>query len=129
MFKSFVKLTAWFNFLIGLGMMIPELVNPNPNTLVIAVTLGAFLIFTGVALLWSTADFKTRSSIIVWGGLVRCVGFLVVAYAGVLGVAPLTFVVIGVMDLIVAAIYFIGSVKASGLPFKRLLLGGSPNQR
>ncbi|GEM81495.1 hypothetical protein [Vibrio superstes] len=128
MFKMFIKLTAWFNFPIALGLMLPELVIPSSDTLVIGVVLGAFLIFSGVALLWSTADLKTRSSIVVWNGLVRCVGFLVVAYAWSLGLSPLIFVVIGAMDLVTAAIYFIGSVRVSGLSFKRLLLGGSPNK-
>ncbi|WP_350431217.1 hypothetical protein ABIS04_12060 [Shewanella sp. H8] len=125
MFKKFVQLTALFNFPIAIGIIIPALINPQADTLIITVVLGAFLILMGAALLWAVSDINTRAPIIVWGGLVRIVGFTAVAYAGSLGMAPKAFVVIAAMDLITAFIYIIGSIRVSGLPFNALLLGRS----
>ena len=123
MFKKFVQITAIFNFPIALGMIFSALIAPQADTLIITVVLGVSFMFMGAALLWATSDIKTRSPIIVWNGLVRMVGFITVAYAASLGLAPKVFVFISVMDLITAFVYIIGSMRASKLPFKSLFLG------
>lgn len=125
MFKKFVQITALLNFPIALGMMFPAINAPEPDTFVITVVLGAFMIFTGAALLWAVSDIRNRAPIVVWGGLVRYVGFMAVAYAGLLGFAPKIFVAIAAMDLVTATIYVVGSIKLSGLSFSALLLGQS----
>ncbi|WP_166422174.1 hypothetical protein [Paraglaciecola sp. 20A4] len=79
--------------------------------------------FMGAALLWAISDLKARAPIIVWNGLVRMVGFITVAYAVSLGLAPMIFVIISVMDLITALVYIIGSMRVSELPFKSVFLG------
>ncbi len=76
MFKNFVQITALFNFPIALGIIFPEVMSPKADTFVITVVLGAFLMFMGAALLWAVADIRTRAPIIVWGGLVRMMGFM-----------------------------------------------------
>lgn len=123
MFKKFVQITALFNFPIALGMMISALITPQADTLIITVVLGISFMFMGAALLWAISDIKTRAPIIVWNGLVRMVGFITVAYAVSLGLAPMVFVIISVMDLITALVYIIGSMRVSELPFKSVFLG------
>ncbi len=125
MFKKFVQITALFNFPIALGMMISAVIAPQAETLIITVVLGISFMFMGAALLWAISDIKARAPIIVWNGLVRMVGFITVAYAISLGLAPMVFVIISVMDLITAFVYIIGSMRASELPFKSLFLGNS----
>lgn len=128
MFKKFVQVTALFNFPIAIGIMIPVLLSPKPDTLITTVVLAAFLMATGAALLWAAHDVKNRAPIIVWNGLVRCVGFVVVAYAASLDMSPKVFVVIGGMDLITATLYVAGSIKYSGQTFKTLFWGRSISQ-
>jgi len=123
MFKRFVQITALFNFPIALGMIISVIMVPQAETLIITVVLGVSFMLMGAALLWATSDIKTRASIIVWNGLVRMLGFITVAYAALLGLAPMAFVIISVMDLITAFVYFIGSMRVSRLSFKSLFLG------
>ena len=123
MFKKFVQITALFNFPIALGMIISALIAPQADTLIITVVLGISFMFMGAALLWAISDIKARAPIIVWNGLVRMVGFITVAYAVSLGVAPMVFVIISVMDLITAFVYIIGSMRVSELPFKSVFLG------
>jgi len=123
MFKKFVQITALFNFPIALGMIISALIAPQADTLIITVVLGISFMFMGAALLWAISDIKARAPIIVWNGLVRMVGFITVAYAVALGLAPMVFVIISVMDLITAFVYIIGSMRVSELPFKSVFLG------
>ncbi|ASJ73471.1 hypothetical protein IMCC3135_16945 [Granulosicoccus antarcticus IMCC3135] len=125
MFKKFVQITALLNFPIALVMMFPAINAPEPDTFVITVVLGAFMIFTGVALLWAVSDIRNRAPVVVWGGLVRYAGFVAVAYAGLLGFAPKIFVAIAAMDLVTATIYIFGSINVSGLSFWSLMLGRS----
>ncbi|MBH0021088.1 hypothetical protein I6F40_12125 [Pseudoalteromonas sp. SWXJ133] len=123
MFKKFVQITALFNFPIALGMIISALMAPQADTLIITVVLGVSFMLMGAALLWATSDIKTRAPLIVWNGLVRMVGFIIVTYAASLGLAPKVFIFISVMDLITAFVYIIGSMRISGLSFKSLFLG------
>jgi len=123
MFNKFVQMTALLNFPIALGMMIPELLSPKPDTLIISVVLAAFLMAMGAALLWAIADVKARAPIIVWNGLVRYVGFAVVFYAALPGMAPMIFVPIAFMDLITATVYLLGSAKISEVSIVSLILG------
>ena len=122
-FKKFVQITALFNFPIALGIMVPEILSPQADTFTVTVALGAFLMFAGAALLWSASDIENRAPIVVWSGLVRLVGFMAVAYAASLGMAPKSFVVIAGMDLLAVFVYIFGSMKATGLSFKSLFLG------
>ncbi|QHJ11115.1 hypothetical protein FX988_01337 [Paraglaciecola mesophila] len=125
MFKKFVQITALFNFPIAIGIMIPELLSPQASSFIITLVLASFLICIGAALLWAVSDLPRRAPIIVWNGLVRLFGFVVVTYAASSGMAPTLFIPIAVMDLITAAIYVLGSAKTTGIPVSSLIIGKS----
>jgi len=125
MFKKFVQITAIFNFPIAIGIMIPELLSPKPSSFIVTLVLASFLICIGAALLWAVSDLPRRAPIIVWNGLVRLFGFFVVSYAALLGIAPMAFIHISLMDLLAATIYIIGSSKITGIPVMSLILGKS----
>lgn len=122
-FQKFVFITAIFNFPIGIGLIAQALYAPNPDTLTISVVLGAFIIFAGAALMWAAQNLQNRAPLVVWNGLVRIVGFASVLFTASIGTVPSAFLVIGGMDLILALIYIIGSSKATGIPFSKLLFG------
>lgn len=123
MFQKFVFITALFNFPIGIGLIAQALYEPNPDTLTISVALGAFILFAGAALIWASRTLQSRAPIVVWGGLVRFVGFASVLFTATIGTVPTAFIAIGGMDLILAFVYIIGSSKTTGIPFSKLLLG------
>ena len=125
MFKKFVQITAIFNFPIAIGIMIPELLSPKPSSFIVTLVLASFFISIGAALLWAVSDLPRRAPIIVWNGLVRLFGFFVVSYAALLGIAPMAFIPISLMDLLAATIYIIGSSKITGIPVMSLILGKS----
>lgn len=125
MFKKFVQITAIFNFPVAIGIMIPVLLSPKPSSFIVTLVLASFLICIGAALLWAVSDLPRRAPIIVWNGLVRFFGFFVVSYAALLGIAPMAFIPISLMDLLAATIYIIGSSKITGIPVMSLILGKS----
>lgn len=125
MFKKFVQITALFNFPVAFGIVIPELLSPNASTFIVTLVLAAFLICMGAALIWAVSDLPRRAPIIVWNGLVRFFGFVVVTYAALLGMAPTLFIPIAAMDLVVAVIYVLGSAKGARVPVSLLIVGKS----
>ena len=124
-FQKTVLITGILNFPIGLGMMVPAVMNPNPETFITSVVVGAFIIFAGAALVWSSRDLQTRASIVVWNGIVRAIGVLAVSYTTTIGHVPTEQIVVTGLDLMLAFIYTIGSVKVTGISFGKLLLGKS----
>ncbi len=123
-FKKLVLITGIFNFPIGLGLFFQAMSNTTAETFITGAVTGSFILFAGAALVWASNDIKTRASIIVWNGLVRLIGFSLVLYASVNfeGVSK-EMIAISFMDLVLAFIYIIGSVKVTGIPFSKLVLG------
>ncbi len=124
-FRKIVLITGILNFPIGLMMIVAALMNPNPETLITTVVVGAFIMFAGATLVWSSRDLQTRASIVVWNGLVRAIGVLTVTYTITIGNVPMEQIAITGLDLMLALIYTIGSVKVTGISFGKLLLGKS----
>lgn len=122
-FRKIVVITGILNFPIGLMMMLPALMSPNPETLVTSVVVGAFLMFAGAALVWASKDIEHRASIIVWNGIVRLIGVTTVSYLGSMATIPTEQIVISAMDFALFLIYSIGCVKITGKSFVTLLLG------
>jgi hypothetical protein len=123
MFKKFVLITGLLNLPIGVGVIVPVLIDPNPTTFIPTVCLAAFLWFTGAALVWAAQDLNSRAPLVVWGGLVRLTAVASVAYALTIGTVPDAQVMISGMDLIVALVYILGITKYAGIPFTSLLIG------
>ena len=121
-FQKIVLITGILNFPIGLMMIVPALLKPNPESLITTVVVGAFIMFAGAALIWSTKDLQTRASIVVWNGLVRGIGVLSVVYTTTIGIVPTEQLVVTGLDFLLFLIYIIGSVKITGISFINLLL-------
>ncbi|MAU14520.1 MAG: hypothetical protein CMH46_03160 [Muricauda sp.] len=123
LFKKLVFITGAFNFPIGIGLIAQSLITVNPETLIIQTVLGTFLLFAGASLVWASRDIQTRAPIIVWNALVRAVGFGSVLLTYSIGEIPTTFIPIAAMDLVLAFVYIIGSVKATEIAFSKLMIG------
>ncbi|SNQ44725.1 hypothetical protein [Cellulophaga lytica] len=127
-FQKFVLITGILNFPIGIGMMIQAISNKNPEILITNAVSGAFILFAGATLIWASKDLKSRIPIVVWNGLVRMAGVLLVLYASTIGNVPKEMLVISAMDFALAIIYVIGSKKITQIPFSKLILGKVKNQ-
>lgn len=122
-FKKFVLITSILNFPIGIGMIIQAIASKTGEALITNSIAGAFIIFAGASLIWAIQEFETRSSIILWNGLVRLFNVFLVSYATTVGEVPQEMIITTGMDLLLAIVFIFGSVKITGIPFSKLVIG------
>ena len=123
MFKKFVFVTGFLDILIGLGVWIPPLTDPQKGTFVAFMTLGAFLMFAGAALMWASRDIAIRAPIIFWQGLVRLTAVLSIIYAVPAGLSVPYEYAVAAFDGVVGLTYLFGTMQATGASATKLLLG------
>jgi len=123
MFSKFVLVTGALDFLIGIGVAIPAVLEPHPESFTALVTLGAFLCFAAAALMWAAQDLEARAPIVFWQGLVRLVAVIGILYAIGTGLVGREQLAVCVFDGVISAVYFIGCVKVTGASPGSLLLG------
>jgi len=122
-FKKFVLITSILNFPIGIMMIIQAITSKTGEALITNSVAGAFIIFAGASLIWAIQEVNTRASIILWNGLVRLFNVFLVSYATTVGEVPQALIVTTGMDLLLAIVFIIGSVKITGIPFSKLVVG------
>lgn len=123
MFRKFVWITGFLDILIGLGVWIPPLTTPTEGTFVAFMTLGAFLMFAGAALMWASKDIGVRAPVIFWQGLVRLTAVTSVLYAVPKGLATEYEYGVAAFDGVIALTYVFGTMKATGASAFKLFLG------
>ncbi|MDX6746189.1 hypothetical protein SHK09_05240 [Polaribacter sp. PL03] len=122
-FKKFVLITSILNFPIGIGMIIQAITTKTGEALITNSIAGAFIIFAGASLIWAVQEVNTRSSIILWNGLVRLFNVFLVTYATTVGEVPQAMIITTGMDLLLAIVFIFGSIKITGIPFSKLVIG------
>ncbi|MEM8605951.1 MAG: hypothetical protein AAGF92_02550 [Myxococcota bacterium] len=124
MFKKFVYVTGFLDVLLGLGVWIPPLMRPEPGTFVALMTLGAFLMFAGAALMWASKDIEARAPIVFWQALVRLTAVCSVLYAVPNGLASTPWeYAVAVFDGVVSLTYIVGTMRFTGASGFTLLRG------
>ena len=88
-------------------------------------TVGAFLMFAGAALVWATQDMKTRAPIIFWQGLVRLTAVGSILYMIPAGLADTWQYGVVAFDGIIGLVYIVGMMRLTGSGFFGLMLGKS----
>ena len=122
-FKTIVLIAGIFNFPLGLGMIVQAFPNNSGENLVMNVMPGMFIIFMGAAIIWASRKLIERAPLLVWNAIVRLFNAVLVVYALTTGELPTTVLVITGMDFMLALIFIIGSVKITGIPFSKLVIG------
>ena len=122
-FKKFVLITSILNFPIGIGMILQAIATKTGEALITNSIAGAFIIFAGAALIWAIQEVNTRASIILWNGLVRLFNVFLVTYATTVGEVPQAMIITTGMDLLLAIVFIFGSIKFTGIPFSKLVIG------
>jgi hypothetical protein len=121
--RKFVLITGFLDILIGLGVWTQPLIDPQQGTFVAFMTLGAFLMFAGAALMWASKDIATRAPLVFWQGLVRLTAVLSILYAVPHGLATSYEYGVAVFDGIISLTYIIGTMRFTGASAFALLLG------
>jgi len=122
MLKRFVFITGALDVLVGIAAAAPALLEPQPDTFVAFLTLGAFLWFAGAALMWSAQDLAVRAPIVFWQGLVRLVAVFSTLYAINANLAQPELYGLVVFDGVICAVYLVGTCRLTGAsPFKLMV--------
>jgi hypothetical protein len=123
MFRKFVLVTGALDIPIGLATVAAAILEPHDAHFGALMTVGAFLMFAGAALMWSTADLKVRAPIVFWQGLVRLTAVGSILYMVPVGLAESWQYGVVAFDGVIAAVYIVGSLRHTGAGFWGLLLG------
>lgn len=122
MLRKFVLITGFLDIPIGLATWAAAILEPQDTHFGALMTCGAFLMFAGAALMWSSQDMKARAPIIVWQGLVRLTAVAAIIYMVPKGIAESWQYGICVFDGTIGLVYIIGIIKHTGASFLQLLL-------
>ncbi len=123
MLRKFVLITGFLDIPIGLATWAAAILEPHDTHFGALMTCGAFLMFAGAALMWSSQDLKVRAPIVFWQGLVRLTAVASILYMVPAGIAEAWQYGIVAFDGIIALVYVIGMIRHTGAGFFRLLFG------
>ena len=123
MLRKFVWITGFLDVLIGLGVWTQPLMNPEEGTFVSLMALGAFLMFAGAALMWSSKDIGVRAPVIFWQALVRLTAVISVLYAVPNGLATPYEYGVAAFDGVISLTYIFGTMKFTGASASKLFMG------
>ncbi len=123
MLRKFVWITGFLDVLIGLGVWTQPLMNPEEGTFVSLMALGAFLMFAGAALMWSSKDIGVRAPVIFWQALVRLTAVISILYAVPNGLATPYEYGVAAFDGVISLTYIFGTMKFTGASALKLFMG------
>ena len=121
--KKFVLLTGVDNIVAGDGFFLPGFVRllgiklPEPALWLWVV--AATIIFSGIVLVLCSRNLATRAPVVYWEGFLRIAGFFLFGFLGDWAVIPAA---LGIVDLLIGLVYFIGLPKALNTSAADLLL-------
>lgn len=125
MLRKFVLITGALDVPIGLATIAAALTQPRDEHFGALMTVGAFLMFAGAALVWATQDMKARAPIIFWQGLVRLTAVGSILYMIPAGLADTWQYGVVAFDGIIGLVYIVGMMRLTGSGFFGLMLGKS----
>lgn len=123
MLKKFVFITGALDIPIGLAAIAAAIFEPHDPHFGALTTVGAFLLFAGAALMWSTADLTVRAPIVFWQGFVRLTAVVSILYMVPAGLAESWQYAVVVFDGVIAIVYIVGMMRLTGAGFWRLMAG------
>lgn len=123
MFRKFVLITGALDIPIGLATWAAAIAEPHDAHFGALMTCGAFLMFAGAALVWSSADLETRAPIVLWQGFVRLTAVASILYMVPAGLAESWQYGIVAFDGIIAVVYIAGTMRLTGTGFVALMMG------
>ncbi len=123
MLRKFVLITGFLDIPIGLATWAAAIAEPHDTHFGALMTVGAFLIFAGAALMWASQDLRVRAPIVLWQGLVRLVAVASILYMVPAGIAESWQYAIVAFDGIIALVYIAGTIRHTDASFSQLVMG------
>ena len=124
--KKFVFWTGVYNVLLGLGFLLPPLVEflgvPVPESAVWVQLPATFVIYLGILLILCSRSLRSRASIVCWEGILRIAAFLLLAGYGLFGGLGISMALVGTIDLVIGLIYVFGLPRSLGVKGSQLFL-------
>ncbi len=84
---------------------------------------AALVIYLGILLVLCSRNLKSRAPVIYWEGILRLVGFLLMAGFGFFGGLGPAVVLLGLVDLIIGLVYLVGLPKALNTTAYEYIIG------
>ena len=123
--KKFVFWTGIYNIVLGLGFLLPPLVDflqvPAPESGVWVRLPAVLVIFLGVFLIICSRNLRARASIVYWEGIGRIVVFLLLAGYGFFGGLGIAMAFVGIIDLLIGLGYIFGLPRELDVTASQLL--------
>ena len=122
--KKFVFWTGVYNIVLGLGFLLPPLVNflqvPAPESGFWVRLPAIMVIYLGILLVICSRNLQARASIIYWEGILRIVLALLLIGYGFFGGIGVSMALVCIVDLLIGLVYVFGlpqslNVKAGEL--------------
>jgi hypothetical protein len=110
--KKFVFWTGVYNIVLGLGFLVPPLVDllqvPAPEAGFWVRLPATIVIYLGVLLVICSRKLRERASIVFWEGILRIVLFFLLAGYGFFGGIGIAIALVGILDLAIGLVYIFG---------------------
>ncbi len=123
--KGFVFWTGWMNVLGGILFAVPGALAlagiETPANRFWLLLPALFLAFLGIILVYSSRDLVNRAPIVFWDGFSRVAAFVLFVWYGLCAGMGIMVTVLGVVDLAIALVYFIGLPRVLGRRFLDIL--------
>lgn len=123
--RKFVFITGALDIPIGLATIAAALLQPRDEHFGALMTVGAFLMFAGAALVWAAQDMTARAPIVFWQGFVRLTAVGSILYMVPAGLAESWQYGVVVFDGVIALVYIFGTMQLTGAGFFGLMMGKS----
>ncbi len=124
--KRFVFWTGWMNVFGGILFAVPGALPlagiETPENRFWLLLPALFLAFLGVILVYSSRDLANRAPIVFWDAFSRVTAFVLFVWFGLCAGMGAMVTILGVIDLAIALVYFIGLPRVLGRGFLDILL-------
>ncbi len=108
--KTFVFWTGLFSVLAGVGLqfsVVASTLMPTEQPGMLLHLFGLIAVFLGIMLILSARDLAHRAPLVMWEGILRIGGFLVMTAFGIWGGGGTLMIGSGVFDLVVGVAYLV----------------------
>jgi hypothetical protein len=123
--KKFVYWTGVYNIVLGLGFLLPPLVDflqvSAPESGFWVRLPAIMVIFLGILLVICSRDLRARASIVYWEGILRIVLALLLVGYGFFGGIGVAMAIVGIVDLLIGLVYVIGLPQSLQVKHAELL--------
>jgi hypothetical protein len=123
--KKFVFWTGVYNIVLGLGFLLPPLVDflqiPAPESVVWIRLPAIMVIYLGILLVLCSRNLRARASIVYWEGILRIVLAILLAGYGFFGDLGIAMGIVGIADLLIGLGYVFGLPRALDVKAGQLL--------